>query len=251
MERALPPAAMGLPDCGCGPRLPAAADQSAHHHHRAGQQLRPRLLRHGTLRADRRRTERGGGLRGPAGPRLCGLLRRRFLLRGDADEPGLAVPAHPVLVDHPDCHGGDHVLRRGAGRSDAPAARRLSGHRDPRLRGDCPDPCHDHPGHERSGGIPECWPPARNGSGRHSHLLQFQRRALVLADADHHHHHHCCWSATSSAAGSAGPGSPSGRTKTPPRSWACPPSSTRSGRSPSGQPSAVSPAPCSPARWAS
>ena len=50
----------------------------------------------------------------------------------------------------------------------------------------------------------------------------------------------------SSAAGSAGPGRRSGRTRTPPSSWACPRSSSSCGPSPSAPPSAAWPADSTP-----
>ena len=57
------------------------------------------------------------------------------------------------------------------------------------------------------------------------------RHVVVLAGLDPDDRASCCWSATWSAAGSAGPGWPSARTRTPPRSWASTPSGSSSGRS--------------------
>ena len=51
------------------------------------------------------------------------LLRGRVVHGCDADQPGLAVHAHPVPVDHPGRDGRDDDLRGDPGRTDAPPAR--------------------------------------------------------------------------------------------------------------------------------
>lgn len=101
--------------------------------------------------------ERGGGLRGPAGPGLCGVLRRgRLHVRADGlaasggdlrglcrHVPGRAAYLHLAGDTAGGAAGGHHGDF--AGHSGAQAARGLPGHRHAGLRRDHPH-LHEQPG---------------------------------------------------------------------------------------------------------
>ena len=145
------------------------------------------------------------------------------------------LPGHPpAVLDRPPGRGARrrHV-RRTAGRSDAAAARRLPGHRDPRLRRDRPGLLQEPGGHHvqlldrrRDAHQPaERQPdrrPARDQpdrSVRHpgSRLRgDVGRRRVVLRDGAGASSPSSS-RATSSARGWVAPGAPSARTRPPPR----------------------------------
>ena len=108
---------------------------------------------HDDLRDHGHRPEHRRRLRRPARPRLRGVLRDRRLLRGvprlaalrrARHQPDLPRPRRagcrrdpPAVLDHRHRRGHRRRdLRRAARRTDPPAARRLPGDRDPRLRRD-------------------------------------------------------------------------------------------------------------------
>ncbi len=206
---------------------------------------------HVHLRAGGGRPERRGRIRRPAGPGVCGLLRRRLLYRGHADQPGLPLLHIPYLWTLPVAMAvamffgvvlGIPTLRL---RGDYLAIVTLGFGEIVRILATIIPAMKGQVGFQNVG-----HPPGTDSTGTPI-FLELQRYALVLADADGHHHRPAAGRATWSAAAWAGPGLPSARTRTPRRSWACPPSSTRSGRSSSAPRSVGSPARCSPARSAS